>query len=127
VTSIFDAVEEMVRGLARSLPDSAAELQVDRNAETTSRRTIFMLIPSKPSAAQVHLDIEEHSDVVAVSVGRGAVFEVPREGHRYTDLDCVHEIRALCLAAIRGELRETVWFKGEEVVAADAKVRIGSA
>jgi hypothetical protein len=64
MASLFDAVEEMVTRLARSLPDGAAELHVDRDAETTSRRTIFMLIPSTPSAAQVHVDVEEHSDVV---------------------------------------------------------------
>jgi hypothetical protein len=113
-------------GLARSLPEGAAEFQVDPNAETTSRRTIFMLNPSNPSAARVHIDVEEHSDVVAVSLGRGAAFEVPREGHRYTDLDFLDEIRALCVAAIRGEFRETVLYKGDEIVGADARVMIGS-
>jgi hypothetical protein len=61
-----------------------------------------------------------------VSLGRGSVFEVPREGHRYTDLDCLDEIRALCVAAIRGELRETVVFKGDEVVGADTRLKVGS-
>jgi hypothetical protein len=61
-----------------------------------------------------------------VTLGRGAVFEVPREGHRYTDLDFLDGIRALCVAANCGKLRETVLFKGDEVVGADAKVRSGS-
>jgi hypothetical protein len=124
--SLFEAVEQVLTSLARSLPAGAAALEVDQAAETTSRRTIFLLIPSNPSAARVHVDVEEHSDVVAVTLGRGAVFEVPREGHRYTDLDFLDEIRALCVAAISGELRETVLFKGDEVVGADAKVKVGS-
>jgi hypothetical protein len=61
-----------------------------------------------------------------VSLGLGAVFEVPRGGHRYTDLNFLDEIRALCVAAIRGEFRETVLFKGDQVVGADAKIRVGS-
>ena len=124
--SVFEAVEQVLTNLARSLPEGAAEFVIDQTAETPTRRTIFLLIPSKPSAARVHVDVEEHSDVVAVSLGRGAVFEVPREGHRYTDLDFLDEIRALCVAAVKGKLRETVLFKGDKVVGADAKLRVGT-
>lgn len=59
-------------------------------------------------------------------MGRGAVYEVPPEGRRYSDLSQLDEVRALCLAAIRGEFRETVWFKGEDVVAGRGWATIGS-
>lgn len=122
----FASIEEILTGLVRSLPDGAAELEIDRTAETTSRRTIFLIRPSKPSAARIHVDVEEHSDIVAITLGRGAVFEVPLEGHRYTDLDFLDEIRALCVAAIRGDFRETVLFKNDRIVGANARVGVGS-
>jgi hypothetical protein len=40
-----------------------------------------------------------------------------------TQLD---ELRALCLAAVRGEFRETVWFKGEDVVGGRGWAKVGS-
>lgn len=124
--SLFASIEAMLTSLVRSLPEGAAELEIDRTAETTSRRTIFLILPSKSSAARIHVDVEEHSDIVAITLGRGAVFEVPLEGHRYTDLDFIDEIRALCVGAIRGDFQETVLFKGDDVVGADARVRVGS-
>lgn len=123
---LFEAVEEVVTAVTRTLPPGVAELTVDRNEEREGRRTILVVTPANPSAARIHVEVEEQLDVVAVSLGRGAIFEVPAEGHRYTDLDCLDEVRALCVAAIRGELRETVLFKGDEVVGADATIKIGS-
>jgi hypothetical protein len=42
-----------------------------------------------------------------VSLGRGAVFELGPEGRDYSDLTQIDELRALCLAAVRGDFRET--------------------
>ena len=57
----------------------------------------------------------------------GGVFEVPASGRRYSDLDQFDEVRALCLAAVDGRYRETVWMIGDEVVRARGVVTIGSA
>ena len=48
-------------------------------------------------------------------------------GRRYSDLDQSDEVRALCLAAVDGRYRETVWMIGDEVVRARGVVTIGSA
>lgn len=63
---------------------------------------------------------------IFVSLGRGAVFELGPEGRDYSDLMQLDELRALCLAAIRGDFRETVWFKGDEVIGGRGWAKVGS-
>jgi hypothetical protein len=41
-------------------------------------------------------------------------------------LDYLDEVRAICLAAIRGDVSETAWFKGSEIVGGAGKVKIGT-
>jgi hypothetical protein len=118
------AVEDELMRIVRSLPEGVATLSV--GAGDTARRKDLILIPSNPAAARIHVQVDEDLDVVGLTVGRGAVFEVPLEGHRYTDLPYLDEIRAICLAAIRGDVEETVWFKGGDVVGGAARARIGS-
>jgi hypothetical protein len=110
--------------LERSLPAGVAELLTE--VGRTARSKSLILIPSNAAAARIHVYVEEDSDVVGVTIGHSAVFEVPLEGHRYSDLPYLDEIRAICLAAIRGDVEETVWFKGGEVIGGTARARIGS-
>jgi hypothetical protein len=63
---------------------------------------------------------------IYLSLGRGAVYELAPEGQRYTDLAQLDEFRAICLAAVRGEFTETVWLKGDEVIGARGRAKIGS-
>jgi hypothetical protein len=42
------------------------------------------------------------------------------------DLTQIDELHALCLAAVRGDFRETVWFKGDEVIGSRGWAKIGS-
>jgi len=121
------AVEAMIRELASALPDGVAELSVQSDPSLGSGGRMLVLSPSNSSAARIHVDVSDELGFVSVSLGRGALFEVPVEGHRYSDLDSLDEVRALCLAAVRGHLVETVRFKGSEVVGASATARIGSA
>lgn len=125
--STGDAVESMMRGLVSSLPDEVAEFSVQSNPSLGRGGRMLVLTPSNPSAARIHVDVSDESSFVSVSLGRGAVFEVPLEGNRYSSLDFLDEIRALCMAAIRGHLVETVRFKGSEVVGARATAQIGKA
>jgi hypothetical protein len=122
--SIVRAVEEEMARLASSLPDGVAKLAIEPGDTALSKDLI--LSPSNPAAAPIHIHVDHESDVIWVTIGRGAVFEVPREGHRYSDLAYLDEVRAICFAAIRGEVEETVWFKGEDVVGGTAKAKIGS-
>jgi hypothetical protein len=121
--STTKAVEREVARLMDLIPDGVATLSVEG---TGSDGEYLILTPSNPRAASIHIDVNDHSDVVTLTIGRGAVFEVPLEGKRYSDLPYLEEIRAICLAAIRGDITETVWFKGGEVIGGAGKAKIGS-
>jgi hypothetical protein len=120
------SVNEVISRLAQSLPEGVATLAVKRNPALGGEWNSFILTPTRPSAARIHVDVDEDSGIVFLSLGRGAVFEVPPEGRRYSDLSQLDEVRALCLATIRGEFRETVWLKGEDVVGGRGSATVGS-
>jgi hypothetical protein len=120
------SVKEVIARLAQSLPEGVATLSVKRRPALGVEWNSFMLTPIRPSAAPIHIDVDEDSGIVFLSLGRGAVFEVSPEGRRYSDLSQLDEVRALCLATIRGEFRETVWFKGEDVVGGRGWATVGS-
>jgi hypothetical protein len=120
------SVENLMQSLVASLPQGIASLSVEANAAFRGG-VMFIITPSNPSAARILLNLSDESDDISLCLGRGAIFEVPPEGHRYSDLNSLDEIRALCLAAIRGNFVETVSFKGTEVVGARGKARIGNA
>lgn len=84
----------------------------------------FLVTPTRSSAARIHAHVDETD--IYLSLGRGAVYELVRDGRRYSDLTQLDELRALCLAAVRGEFSETVWLKGDDVVGARGRARIGS-
>ena len=118
----LDDVASVVDQLARALPPTAAVV----TRESTEDGAAILLSPKGEHSADVRIDIMAGNPHVFISAGHGGIFEVPPEGHRYSDLDLLDEIRAICLAVIRGEFRETVWFKGDEVVGGHGVVRIGS-
>jgi hypothetical protein len=122
--SIAKTVEDEIARIARSLPDGAAKLTVEAGDTPTSKS--IMLRPRNPAAAPIDVYVDPETEYVGVTLGRGTVFEVPIQGRRYSDLDFCDEIRAICLAAIRGDVSETVWFKGQEVVEARGRAKIGS-
>ena len=70
--------------LADSLPAGVARLSDDAGDSAQSRNLI--LAPTNPAAAPIHIYVDNDSDVISVTVGCGAVFDVPLEGHRYSDL-----------------------------------------
>lgn len=114
----------VVRGVAETLPAGCASFAVHGDLE---REVIVSLTPVDPQAAGVVVHAEAGLPDVDVLLGRGGVFEVPATGRRYSDLDQLDEVRALCLAAVEGRYRETVWMIGDEVVRARGVVTIGSA
>jgi hypothetical protein len=124
--SSAEGVEELLRELLARLPEGAASLSIEDNTTTGGYKS-FIITPSRKAAATIHVDVSEDSDIVGVTLGRAGVFEVPESGHRYSDLPYLDEVRALCLAAIRGDIEETVWFKGNDVIGGRPRVRIGSA
>jgi hypothetical protein len=124
MSSITETVEEVITRLARSLPADTAELTVE--AGDVPRSKAIRLAPRNPRAAPIDAYVDPETEYVGITVGHGTVFEVPMAGRRYSDLDFRDEVRAICLAAIRGDVRETVWFKGGEVVGGKGSATIGS-
>jgi hypothetical protein len=122
--STAGAVQALIERLLDSLPTGAAELAVEHDEGSGAR--YVTLTPSNRAAAPIHVDVSNDSDVVTLTIGRGAIFEVPLNGHRYSGLPYLEEVRAICLAAIRGEVEETVWLKGDSIVGGSARAKIGS-
>ena len=123
--SLTSSVEKMIRQIAQSLPERVATLEVKRDSSCNAPFG-FALTPNRPSAARIYIDVDEQARIAFLAIGRGAVYEVPSDGHRYSDLSQLDELRALCLAAVRGEFRETVSFKGDEVVGGRGYAVVGS-
>jgi len=118
----IDVVAAVVDQLARALPQNAASV----TRESTEDGAAVLLTPTNEHSAEVRIEVMADLPQVFVNAGRGGVFEVPVEGRRYSDLDALDEIRAICVAVIHGEFHERVWLKGEEVVGGHGVVRIGS-
>jgi hypothetical protein len=122
-TPLRKEIPRLFRDLAGALPPGAASLKIVEDPEPGEGLTVS-LIPSAPTAARITARVDDACDVT-LCFGKGAVYEVPLRGKRFTDSPCLEEVRLLCLAVIDGLFTETVWFQGDEVVQARAEVRIG--
>lgn len=105
--------------LSRTLPSGCASLVCGE--EPTTGELIMQLIPASGKAARIEARVEMAVGVT-LSFGEGAVFEVPLKGMRYTNLPCLEEVRALCLAVIAGRFEEVVYTAKSEVLGAKAKI-----
>jgi len=116
---VLDVVERIVA----SLPPGTADLAVEETGPSMTAR----IEPSNPGAAEVAVHVESGVPVIDVILGKGGFFEVSTERSRFSDLEePLDEVRALCLAAVRGNYRETIRLKGDEVVSSRGIVTIGS-
>ena len=61
---------------------------------------------------------------VVLKVGRGAVFELPLKGRRYTKLEFNKELELLCTAVIEGHFLETVDIVDGEIVGAIGRIDV---
>jgi hypothetical protein len=99
-------------------------LEARQSDDSDSRTSSFVVTPARSSAARIHVDVVAPD--AYLSLGRGAIYELGPKGRDYSDLNQLDELRALCLAAIRGEFTETVWLKGEGVIGGRGRAKIGS-
>jgi hypothetical protein len=112
----------MERIMASLLPDSAV-----MSVEQSSSEVVVRIEPTNSAAAPITVHAEVDVPVIDVVLGKGGFFEVSTTQRRYSDLDePLDEVRALCLAAVRGDYEETIRLKGSEVVSSRAVVRLGS-
>jgi hypothetical protein len=117
------AVEIEMQRIVEALPAGVARLSIPSSSPTN---LTLILTPTNAAAAPIHVDVDDEAGVVTLTIGHAAVFEVPREGFRYSELEFLDEIRAICLAAIRGDVTETAVFKGDKVIGGSAKAKIGT-
>lgn len=122
VAFAVQTVSSVLNRIVETLPPGTATL----TSSESERQTTFTLSPANADAAEIEVIVARDLPAVGITIGRGAVYEVPVEGHRYTDLDFGEEIRAICLAAVDGGVRETVWYKGSDVVGGRGYAHIGS-
>jgi hypothetical protein len=117
------SVGEALERLVDALPDGTAKL-ADAPAALGERTSSFTVTRTRGSAARIHVDVVPPN--IYPSLGRGAVYELGPQGRDSTDLTQLDELRALCLAAIRGDFTETVWMKGDDAVGGRGRARVGS-
>jgi hypothetical protein len=118
------SVEEVLTRLVETLPEGVARLERVPADGLGPEGSTFVVTPTRSSAAHIRAHVDETD--IYLSLGRGAVYELVPEGRRYSDLTQLDELRALCLAAVRGEFTETVWLKGDDVVGARGRAKVGS-
>jgi hypothetical protein len=123
MSQLARSVEEILERLVDTLPEGTATIDVIPAQLSGNPWSTYNVTPSRSSAARIQVAVDAG---IFVSLGRGAVFELGPEGRDYSDLTQLDELRALCLAAVRGDFSETVWFKGDEVIGGRGWAKIGS-
>lgn len=109
----------LFQDLVSSLPPHCASLKIVDDSSTGYLTVV--VTPSSDKAARIHAEVDDRVGVT-LSFGKGAVFEVPVKGMRYTNLPCLEEVRALCMAVMAGRFEEEVLLVGTDVLGARAKI-----
>lgn len=118
--SLLADVRAVFEDLLRTLPEGCASVR----AEEGEGATTVLLQPSNPDAAPIAAIVPGGGGGVTLVIGRGSFFEIPREGRRYTHLPLIEEVRAICTAAVRQGLEETVEFRGPELLKGTGTIRL---
>lgn len=110
---ILESLEAVLRDLLRNLPETSASISVRSQPNVSQIR----IIPVNPRAAGISVIVPRNqSEGVTLVAGKGSYFEIPPDGHRYTNLPLLGEVEAIASAVIAGGLRESVRISGDEVV-----------
>lgn len=121
--SLREDVCLLFQALVGQLPPGCASLRVTESSEATEGVDIIELVPSSPQAARITARVDE-GHAVTLSIGEGAVYEIPERGIRYTSLPCTDEIKAICSAVINGRFEETLSLKRSDIVQAVGKLDV---
>jgi hypothetical protein len=85
---------------------------------------LMTITPTNPRAAPIEVRIV--SDFGAyLHIGRGAIFEVPFTGKRYTDNDFIEEITNLVSGVVYGGFEEEVFMSQSLIVGARGEIKAG--
>lgn len=83
---------------------------------------ILVIVPKDEAPALTHVTGKRSifgipRGTVTLVIGKGTIFEIPKEGGRYTEHHSViEEAEAICRAVLAGRFEERVKIKGDDVV-----------
>lgn len=121
---ILKALKLLFQELVSKLPERCAATQVKSEPECA----VLELVPANPNAAPISVTVPvDEKQGVTLTAGKGSVFEIPPEGHRYTDLPLTEEVRSICLAVIAGTLSESVLLDGDDVLQGTGSIKLPQA
>lgn len=118
----FEELQQLFTELIAKLRPGAALLVVNSELCQTSGFHIE-LRPNSTTSARIAARITNKG--VVLFLGQGAIFEVPSRGHRYTDLDCLDEVRTLSTGVIEGHFDETLMLSAGLIIGATGRVSFG--
>jgi hypothetical protein len=110
---VLESLEAGLRELLRNMPETSAAISVRSQPEVSQIR----VTPTNPRAAAITVIVPNNeSEGVTLIAGKGSYFEIPPDGHRYTNLPLLDEVKSIASAVIAGGLQESVNMLGDEVV-----------
>lgn len=122
--SLAQRTEEVFRELLEALPDGCASIR--RTTETHA--VVLEVAPSEPSAAPISAIVPaDEGRGITLIAGKGSYFEIPKDGHRYTDQPLFGELKAICSAVINGRLEEWVALDEGDIVRAKGTIGLDRA
>jgi hypothetical protein len=118
------ALKALFQELVSKLPQSCASIHL----RSEPKCAVLDLVPANPNAAPISITVPlAEKQGVTLVAGKGSFFEIPPEGHRYTDLPFVEEVRSICIAVIAGTLSESVLLDGDEVLQGEGSIKLSQA
>lgn len=117
-TKITDIARPLFESLSYRIAGKASVEIGMINGELSIKIDPFLHTAAKISAKIVD------GEGIYLFLGHGSVFEIPLRGGRYTDMPCQNEAIAICEATIKGNLREIVYTKDNNVVGAKSELQM---
>jgi hypothetical protein len=121
---VSEQIMQLFKELVSALPPDSALISL----RSEPGCVVLELSPTRRNAAQIAVTVPDNAATgVTLIAGRGSFFEIPLDGHRYTNLTFLDEIGALCDATIAGNLEESVLLDRGEVLQGTGTIKLAQA
>lgn len=118
----IEDIESLVLDLINRGAAGSAVVSVNADLQGQARFQVEVK-PKVFTAARIAVRITQNA--VVLFFGEAAIFEVPFRGHRYTDLDCLGEVRKLCEGVIEGRFEEAVTRSNGVIIGGKGRIDVG--
>lgn len=115
----------MLREMANGLDPNRVTFKVVTDPVATGGGIIVSLTPMDETSAIIVAHADANFGGVDLVFGKNTVLEIPSEGHGYTDLPCLDEVRALCSSVMQGDFSEDVWTQGTDLIRTKGNLKLG--